>query len=261
MKTILIYLIFFVPSIYATTEITCSHPEVCKLISSYSEGKIKTKALVNIGGDPHEFEPTTNEIKALIKAPFLVIGPLELHPWLKKIGYQRNKIPGLKTVQLKVSKEVTTYYKSQNTEALSHFWLYPMALCDLKKQLDHELKLSKACDYKAIEKLIREKMKSITYPIVLTHDALLPFMNFYSENLINIVPLKGSGHHDEISMDSIKKLELVLNNTKTTWIIEHNISIPISIKKQIKNSSRTINLDTGVSDFNNDTIKFLLNHL
>lgn len=261
MKILFIYILFIAPSVFATTEVSCSHPEICKLISYYSDGQIKTFPLVNINSDPHEFEPTTNEIKALIKAKNLIIGPLELHPWLRKISYQRNKISGQKTFQLKVSKEVTDYYKSQNVEALSHFWLYPMARCDLKKQLDSVLKLSKACEYKTIEKNIREKLAKVNYPIILTHDALHPFISFYSGNLINIIPLKGSGHHDEVSFDAIKKLSKVLANNKATWIIEQNISIPISIKKQIKDSSRIIKLDTGVSDFNDDTIKFLLSQL
>jgi hypothetical protein len=261
MKTILIFYIFIASSLFASTEYSCSHPEVCKLIQNYSDGKIKTNALVNISGDPHEFEPTTNEVKALISAKNLIVGPIELHPWLKKISYQRNKISGLKTIQLKISKEVTDYYKSQNLEALSHFWLYPMALCDLKKQLEQQISLPKECDFKTIELLIRKKLKSVTYPIILTHDALLPFMNFHSDNMINIVSLKGSGHHDEVSFDAVKKLSKVLTNTKSTWIIEKNISVPISIKKQIMNSKRIINLDSGVSDFNNDTIKFLLDQL
>ena len=89
--TFFIIFLFFNAKVFADQTLYCSHPELCRMIHQISN--VKTENLISISGDPHEYEPTISEIKKLISAPILITGPKELNPWIKKIIFQRSKIP------------------------------------------------------------------------------------------------------------------------------------------------------------------------
>ncbi|MDD4973110.1 MAG: hypothetical protein PHY93_02110 [Bacteriovorax sp.] len=216
---------------------------------------IQTESLVSITGDPHEYEPSVMEIKKLISAPILITGPNELNPWIKKINFQRSKIPNLQTISILFDQKDYLTYPGANGEALSHFWLYPKVYCSLKskleadfKKLGHDLKLIKLCDSKKPETQLSSILIKIKKPIILTHDALLPlFLNLVQDKTHTIVAIKGSGHHEEANPESIKKMYNALAAPQVIWIQETGINIPQNIINKIRSNDIVIKIDTANS--------------
>jgi hypothetical protein len=242
-------------SLFGST-ISCSHAELCKLVQliaiENSIKDLKTESLINISGDPHEYEPSTAEIKSLLGTPFLLTGPNELNPWIKKINFQRSKNSSLKTISLLFEKKHFDFYPKASAEALSHFWLYPKIYCSFKTQLEKELKQSglavaeKKCDAAPVEASLSLALSKIKMPVILTHDALLPLLTSLSP-LQTIVAIKGSGHHEETGTDAIKKMYKALENTKVIWIVEQGINVPQNILNKIRPVDIVIKIDTAKS--------------
>ncbi len=265
MKTLFICLIF---SLYfnnlavASETIACSHPELCRLASIvFAENQVKDYefvSLVKISGDPHEYEPSTNEVKALISAKTLITGPGELNPWIKKIHYQRSKTPGTKTLTLPLNSSDYALYPGGNHEALSHFWLYPKIFCSLKSKLEAQLVAAKFLTVKSTKNCLSEGQKIesdlsttlslVKLPVVLTHDALLPLLENLGGKNATVVAIKGSGHHQEATPKAVKKLYDALKSPKVIWLEETGIKVPANIMAKKRVTDLTVNLDTANSE-------------
>ena len=235
---------------------SCSHPELCRMIRLISHENnlsgIQTENLVSITGDPHEYEPSSMEIKKLINASILVTGPNELNPWTRKINYQRSKNQSLQTISILFDPKDFLIYPGANGEALSHFWLYPKVYCLLKTKLEnelikrgHALKSIKLCDSIKIENQLRSILMKIKKPIILTHDALLPLFLNLGGPKYPVVAIKGSGHHEEANPQSIKKMYDALATGNVIWIQEMGINIPQNIINKIRPNDIVIKIDTG----------------
>lgn len=214
--------------------------------------------LVAISGDPHEYEPSSNEVKNLIKAPILVAGPVELNPWIKKVNYQRSKTIALKTLNIPLDKNDYAVYPAASHEALSHFWLYPRIFCALKTKLETQLvamnllvmnSVKKSCTAEAlkIETELQTTLHSLNLPVVLTHDALLPLLEMLSKNKASVVAIKGSGHHSEATPKSVKKLYDALKKPQVIWVEEKGINVPQNILSKKRNDDLTVYIDTANS--------------
>lgn len=249
------------------SKVSCSHPEICtlaKTIASEQGQTLEVESIVNISGDPHEFEPSIAEIKKLMSADFLIEGPFELNPWIKKVNYQRSHNSALTTKTLSLKEQHIKLYSSISNgitkEALAHFWLYPKIYCDFKSEITQMLaeanmiivknKNEEQCQNKALEteKQLRSTLSQMSMPIILTHDALWPLLNSLNEKKSTIVAIKGSGHHAEASADSVKKLYDALKATKVIWIEEKGINIPPTILNKKRTTDIVIKLDTAKSD-------------
>lgn len=255
----------YLPSLSAGTIISCSHPELCTLAQTILfENQIKDYQFVNlvaISGDPHEYEPSTTEIKNLIKAEVLIAGPAELNPWIKKVNYQRSKIEKtdkLKTLMIPLDKKDYAIYPNASHEALSHFWLYPQIYCALKDKLETQFvsmkmlvidsaKKSCAAEALKIETLLQSTLLSTKLPMVLTHDALLPLLEILSKNKGTVAAIKGSGHHSETTTRSVKKLYDALKSPQVIWIEEKGINVPQNILSKKRKNDLTLNIDTANS--------------
>jgi ABC-type Zn uptake system ZnuABC Zn-binding protein ZnuA len=246
--------------VFSATEVNCTHPEVCRLIEHTTLSQIKTNSIVVINGDPHEFEPNSGKIKELITSKVLITGPLELHPWLKRVIYLRQKNSALITFTLKINEKYLAMYGKNESEALSHFWLYPEIFCDMKNQLanmpwitNQKIKTNTDCSYKEVLTNLTLKLNNLNAPLVLTHNALLPLLKKLAPSTLEIISLKGSGHHDEVAPSAIKQLYDVLKKPKIFFIAEKSINIPLNIKNKIRPSDIVINIDTGTSSNLNNT--------
>lgn len=264
MKNLLYLLtyLFFFPGItvHAASPLACSHQQLCQManliLTEAGRTNVETKTLVHMTGDPHEFEPTINEIKKLIDAPVLITGPTELNPWMTKVSYQRSKVPGLKTIALKLDSSLAALYPGASNEALSHFWLYPRIYCQMKKSLAEKLSaVSKKdlCLTRAdeIELKLKKTLASLQMPVILTHDAILPLLLSLKKDGQKLIAIKGSGHHAETSTTSVKKLYDVLSAPAAIWIIEDGIHVPKNILDKKRSSDFVIKIATDVSDTQN----------
>jgi ABC-type Zn uptake system ZnuABC Zn-binding protein ZnuA len=241
----------------------CTHPEVCRLaeiIIKENNGQgITLENIIIPSGDPHEFEPTVQDIKKLINAPNLLVGPQELNPWMKNISYIRGKNKNLKTFIMKLPDAATKDYPTKESESLGHFWLYPKIYCHFKNLLSNEMQFKKPilCDSTLIENKLSAALKLITSPIILTHDALLPLLEKLANNQNQIIAIKGSTHHGEVAASAVKKVYDALKLPKVIWIVETNIAISENIKSKIRKSDIVINIDTAKSEKPNQDFSIL----
>lgn len=237
-------------------KLACSHNELClmaKTVALEFNEKISTETLVTMSGDPHEFEPTINELKALISAPVLLIGPHELNPWIKKVQFQRAKNKNLVTIALSLTPDRKALYAHGSSEAFAHFWLYPKIYCEMKSELAQILfkkpLKDNSCDQKAkaLEEKLKTTLSKVTSPIVLTHDALWPLLQTYKTKELTIVAIKGSGHHEEATAGSVKKLYAVLKSPRVIWLEETGIHVPGNVTALKRKTDSTLTLDTAKS--------------
>lgn len=248
--------LFFSSHLFGSTTLFCSHPELCSLVKQLTS--TPSESLVNITGDPHEFEPSIQEIKKLLTTPFLITGPTELNPWIKKIVFQRSKIPSLKTISITFDQTDYQSYANANGDVLSHFWLYPKVYCSLKNKMAQELKRfaisvteNSNCDAETISNKLSKTLSQISLPIILTHDALLPlFLSLNNAKDKKIIAIKGSGHHSEISPDAIKNMYGALSSKKVIWIKEDGINIPQNIVNKIRANDIVLSIDTSKTKSN-----------
>ncbi|MBY0413850.1 MAG: metal ABC transporter substrate-binding protein [Bdellovibrionales bacterium] len=264
---LIISIIAYLPILSAKTLISCSHPELCKLAEfTFKENQMldfEFVSLVKIVGDPHEYEPRNAEVKNLINADILITGPAELNPWIKKVNYQRSKNTNLKTILLPLNKTDLALYAKDGTlptsEALSHFWLYPKVMCSIKTNLEKQLVAlkmlvvlpsNKACLPLAekIEADLRVTLSTVNFPLVLTHDALLPLLEKLSQRDTQIVAIKGSGHHQETTPKAVKNLYDALRGPRVIWIEEESIRVPQNVLAKKRSTDITIKIDTAHSE-------------
>lgn len=254
----------YLAQVEASTKIACSHPELCRLakiiFAENNVNKFEFESLIQIKGDPHEFEPSALEIKNLIKAEILISGPLELNPWIKKVNYQRTKISNLKTINITLDNKDYALYPGAGHEALSHFWLYPKIFCSLKNSFEAQLvalkyldvlSKNKSCssEEQKIINTLQLTISKLNLPIVLTHDALLPLLEtLSSKENSRVVAIKGSGHHQEASPTSVKKLYDALKAPKVVWVVEDKIHVPKNILAKKRSQDLLINIDTANSE-------------
>lgn len=251
--------------LHAKTQIGCVHPELCILAQkSLANENYDIKNIVTMIGDPHEFEPNPQEVKKLISTPILITGPSDLSPWARKINYQRSKLKfndAHVTFILSLTPEDYALYKNHNREALSHFWLYPKIYCLLKSQFEKlakeknlktKISQNESCQTEAnkIENKIKitlDKLAKLKIPLILTHDALLPLLKFLGRNELTVVAIKGSGHHQEATVETVKAMYEALKFPKAIWIQEDSIKVPANILNKKKVSDHTIYIDTATS--------------
>lgn len=236
--------------------LSCTHIELCRLYAEVSPTTlVKFEHVVQISGDPHDFDPLASDIKNLISAENLIVGPRELNPWATKIIEQRTKNKKT-TIELNLTAEAKKVYQSENTEALSHFWLYPKIICQFKESLQAELiamkqiqgvKLSpENCLTASLKKELELKsaLDKIKHPIVLTHDALMPLFLSLKPDL-KIAAIKGSGHHHEASAKDVKNLYTMLKAPKVIWVVEKSINIPKNILSKMRPADLKIEIETN----------------
>jgi ABC-type Zn uptake system ZnuABC Zn-binding protein ZnuA len=254
----------FSSNLFAAKEVIhCSHSEICSLASKIlDESLVELKSEVVIVGDPHDFVPKSDSIKKLMDAKILLSGPNALNPWMKKINDQRNKSAEKKTLFLSIDSKFRSIYPQASGEALAHFWLYPSIYCSQLSQLYKELEknnlklllksnplsLEKCAEQAALlDKEFAEALLKLKYPIILTHDALYAYILKVNPDPFKVLAIKGSGHHEEASPQSIKKLYQMLKNQKVVWLEEKGIHVPENVMNKKRKDDIVIFLDTAKS--------------
>jgi ABC-type Zn uptake system ZnuABC Zn-binding protein ZnuA len=193
-------------------------------------------------GDPHHLEPSSDEVKKMLKANVLLAAPSALHPWSRAIVDMRKD----KNSTLEFMTPTNHKMKEASDEALAHFWLYPKIHCDYWLQLHQFLKVKSmppSCPYQDLEEKLRQAAKKINQPIILSHDALVPLFRSFG---IDAHAIRGSGHHEEPRPSQLKQLQKLLDHhQEVIWIVESRIHFPQSIEKMQRPKDRRLDLDTS----------------
>ncbi len=226
----------------------CVHPQICNLITRIHP-KLKPTLAFTIVGDHHHFEPSSDAIKKLITTSKLYHGPISLHPWLKTVLRQRKLNSNVTNIGFEIDKSFFQIYPRANDEVLAHFWLYPEMNClaeikiqnQILKEKNEHLFSSCMDEYKNSLDKMQKEIKKLNLPIVLTHDAFLPLLDKLEAKTIT---LKGSHHHEEIDIKSVKSLYQETKNKKVIWIFEKGFTVPPNILNLVKKTDFQIEINT-----------------
>jgi ABC-type Zn uptake system ZnuABC Zn-binding protein ZnuA len=190
--------------------------------------------------DPHHFEPSLKEIKALMQAKVLVLAPKGINPWAQKLVSKRLE----KTYTLTIPTKFFDRYKTKNDEALAHFWMYPDILCHFKNDLKKTGKTLKEldCSAEALKTRNQKLTKLIgNKKIVITHDALSPLFTFHGAKVLALVE-SDHGHRPNVS--TYKKLaDWQKKDEQIIWLLEKDVKTNNKILQKIKSSDIKLNLD------------------
>lgn len=242
-------LLLLLPLWAHATEITCSHVQACNLIAELN-AELTLRPLL-IQGDPHHYEPPPNDLRSLISAPYLVVAPVQLHPWIRPVLSQRQK-------NLELAPRTLTFHAQARLEGLglesqAHFWLIPDARCEFLNQLKEKLKEWRlntkdlACRDLGLELLeTRVEQSSKKIPLILAHDALAPYLT--SRGYDHFI-LRGSDHGEQLKPQTLKDLtQFLAQHPQVIWIDEKGITLPQSLERFHRPVDRKIAIDLlGVS--------------
>ena len=90
---------------------------------------VQTSVLIPVGVEPHDFEPTINQIQMLNSADVLVYNDLGLENWIQKINVM-NKINASKGLN-------ATYSDNRKIAPDPHVWLDPLLAKKQVKKIIH----------------------------------------------------------------------------------------------------------------------------
>jgi len=219
------------------TSIVCTHPQVCNIVSTLVDfNEVQLEVGVKPQADPHAHEISSSEIKKLTQADIVISPGLSLQHWIKTIKRKR--------------KKTTLVYKPSSNKK-SHFWLYPNELCMALNYFSTELKKSikiredkSICRNQSLNKDVSVAFKKLKdKKIILTHDASEALFKEYN---LEVISLKGSGHHDEVDIRSLKMLNKIQKRNEPkniVWIIEKGIHIPASVKAKMRKDEIVVHVD------------------
>lgn len=95
-------------------------------VRKIGRGLVQSSVLIPVGVEPHDFEPTINQIQALNSADALVYNDLGLENWIQKINVIH---------KINASKGLNASYTDQRMTTLDpHVWLDPLLA---KKQVEN----------------------------------------------------------------------------------------------------------------------------
>ncbi len=212
--------------------LTCTHPEACRMAQAtlVNPHTFHFKIAIKILGDAHHFDPSPQQIKAMLKAEKLIMAPLSQQPWSQLIELKRKREATLRLA----SPTIPTAYRHQlNRAAWDHFWLNPFTYCEVFQTLAKSLNRwyphikTKNCPFSSSTlKTLLEKPK-VSQLFILTHDSLAPLMLALKKNYLT---LKGSHHGEELSPQTLKKLSRELKKyKKIIWLKENHLPFPPSL--------------------------------
>jgi hypothetical protein len=157
-SSLLFLITFYVTMITSTLAQTpsrptlyCAHPQVCFLLKTLWP-MLPVALAKKSSGHHHHNEPSVKEVKQLLTYPLIIWAPDDLDPWSKRLITQRstltNILSPLPESILKTYQDLPHPSQSSSLkQALSHFWLYPDVMCQLrhdwKKQFDQSSSLFK----------------------------------------------------------------------------------------------------------------------
>lgn len=220
--------------------ILCAHLQLCNLAKELLPGQsqIQFRTVMPQNTDPHEFDPGPQFIKEMVSAPIFLAMPDNYFPWIQSIIKMRKQ--SQKTFSPQISNKFLATYKTNNKEALAHFWLYPHIHCEVKKQMANFLNVNSP-NCASRNELEQQLLRLKKYYFVLTHDSLAPLL---SSQDLTFTQIKTSHHHDQISSSTIKDIYNLKDKPNVIWLKESQIQIPQQLKNSIPKNVTIVEIDT-----------------
>lgn len=194
------------------------------------------RLLLPEGAEPHEYEPTPQDISTIQSASIVIINGGGIDPWAEKL------IPVLKKRGITVLQAST---KGENP----HVWLDPIKMQDLAHNITKALIMNEPYNKQLYEErntaVVRELQELDSFAkktfavckldrAIVAHDAFSLFGLRYG---ISFIPAAGLSHDDEPSAKTIKELVSLVNTYKLP-VVFTDVSLSPKIVNTIARESQ-----------------------
>ena len=184
--------------------------------------------------DFHHFDPNPQQVKAMLDAPYLIMGPRSHGPWTDKIIASRKGKKTLLLPSFPIPKD-----KKFNQRTWDHFWLNPYTYCQsynylAKKLIDWLAVKTNPCPFSNDFFNQPRELSFDTNLYIISHDSLGPLLTALNKKWM---ALKGSHHGEEISSKTLKSIyKKSSQKTNLVWLWEKHLPIPEFMPKLISKS-------------------------
>ncbi len=198
--------------------------------------------LVPVGTEPHEFEPTAQDIATLQSAKLFIYNGSGLDPWADRIAAELTT-KGVKVI--KMSEYLSLLDQDQNEQTATdssptdpHFWLDPilaqretMVIAEALQQIDpahsEEYQSAVARYIERLAKLDQEFRQSLAHcdnrPIITSHAAFGYLAKRYT---IKVISIAGLSPDEEPSSQQLTKITELVKQNKTPYIFVESLTSP-----------------------------------
>jgi len=207
-------------------KVTASFYPLYELAREIGKMNVEAKNLVPAGVEPHDYEPTPQDIKNLLDADLVIINGAGLETWIEKI------FPSNQSKLLNMANFV-------NSESVDpHFWLNPeifeqeaqvvaerLIALDPKNQSSYKANLqSYNAQLKNLQKNYQDGLaKCQLRTIVTNHDA---FGHLGKKYNFEIISISGVSPEDEPSAQKLAKISNIVKEQKIQYILTESLLSP-----------------------------------
>ncbi|MCC0175738.1 zinc ABC transporter substrate-binding protein [Waterburya agarophytonicola K14] len=186
-------------------EIVASHSILCDLVNTLAEDTVNLTCLIDGDRDPHNYNPTPSQLKAIEKAQLILYGGYQLEPKIiKLIAATENPSPKIAVYEEVVAEPIQSQHEHEADSKEEHTELEPdphvwqdveniVAAIELIQPILLQLNSSEAARYLQNSSILVEKLwqldgwideQIVTIPegkriLVTTHDSFNYFVEAY----------------------------------------------------------------------------------
>ena len=122
MKKLGLILLLLASSVYAKLVVTTTIYPLYSVVQEVGGDKVQLNNLIPFGTEPHEFEPTPQDMVTLSKSDLFITSSSVMEPWAKKI-VQANKLQDI-TVDMSKFVTIKTHKSFEDGKFFDpHYWL------------------------------------------------------------------------------------------------------------------------------------------
>jgi zinc transport system substrate-binding protein len=222
------------PAILSTNlDVTATYYPLFEFAKQIGGNKINAQNITPAGAEPHDFEPTPQQLAKSYNSKVFVYNGINFEPWTD--GFLQD----YKNITVKSSENVRPLPIAESSDQFDpHFWLDPVFAIQMVDNILNGLKQASPQDkdyfqanasaYKAeLEKLNQDFAKGLencrTRTIVTSHEAFSYLAARYN---LNMVAIAGISPDEEPSPAKLAKISEIVKNESVQYIFFENLVSP-----------------------------------
>lgn len=215
-------------------KITASFYPLAEFAKQVGGENVKVVNITPSGYEPHDYEPTPQNIVDINQSKIFIYNGSNLDPWAQKIAPELNK-KGVVTIRMTDYFNLLTY---KNNKPSPHIWLDPVLI---KKEVEiisdalQKIDPRNSSTYKKNTKLYIEKLEKLNQEFkdglsscklreaIASHDAFGYLSKRYN---IDIIPISGISPKEEPSLRKLSEITKLAKNKKIKYIFFETLANP-----------------------------------
>jgi len=255
MKKILLSIIFLAALSTAWSQdkktVLATASMLADMAENIAGGEVKVDMIVPIGGDPHLYEPTPNDVQRVLKADLVIKNGLTFEGWLDELIENS----GTKAKTVRVTEGITPISsKEYKNSADPHAWMdvelglvyiknIKNALVELAPEHAETFEFNYGVYKKQLEELDQYIVQQIqTIPtekrvLITSHDAFQYYGQKYG---IRLEAILGTSTDAEVQTSDIQRLNKVIRSNKVPAVFIESTVNPKLLKQLAADNNITI---------------------